>query len=72
MPEPSMRPVFSSHIREMGYQDGELHVLWDSGKRSIYSGVPAAVADEAMKAYSIGDYLRTNVKAVYPHRYSGG
>lgn len=67
---PEMSPVFSSHVAHMGYEDGDLHVTWKSGKTSIYSGVPAAVADEAMKSYSIGDYLRTNIKPFYNHRYA--
>jgi len=68
---PVMRGVFSSHVRRIGHdaQTGELHVQWDSGKTSVYSGVPPDVADRVQNAWSVGKALREEVKNAYPHRY---
>ena len=40
---PPMRSVFSSHVDRVGHdaQTGELFVQWDTGKTSVYTGVPA-------------------------------
>lgn len=69
----AMQPVFSSHVSSIGYDSdtGEMHVQWETGKVSVYSGVPASVADDATKAYSVGDFLKDNVKGRYEHRYAG-
>ena len=69
---PVMQSVFSSHVSSVGYdaQAQELHVEWDSGKTSIYSGVPADVADECQKSWSVGGYLRDQIKGRFSHRYA--
>ena len=69
---PVMQSVFSSHVSRVGYDADtqELHVEWDSGKTSVYSGVPPDVADEARKSWSVGTFLTENVKYQFPHRYS--
>jgi hypothetical protein len=67
-----MRDVYSSHVGRIGYdaETKELHVQWqDTGKTSIYSGVPPAVADATMNAWSVGKALTADVKKFYPHRY---
>jgi len=69
----AMQDVFSSHINQIGHDPdtGELHVAWDSGKRSIYSGVPADVAQTVMRSWSVGKALTTKVKGgQYEHRYA--
>lgn len=69
---PDLRDVYSSHVAQIGHDPdtGELHVVWDTGKTSIYSGVPADVADGVMKSWSIGTALREQVKGQYDHRYA--
>ena len=74
MPDlPPMRDIFSSHVGRVGYSPDtqELFVEWQgTGKTSVYSGVPQAVANQTMNAWSVGKALKENVKDVYPHRYA--
>ena len=69
MPVPDMKPVFSSHVAAMGYDDGTLYVQWTTGRVSAYEGVPEDLADKVTKSWSIGDALRTDIKGQYGHRY---
>lgn len=73
MPEqlPDMRPVYSSHVRRIGWQDGTLYVEWDSGKVSAYDGVPEKLAGEIANARSVGSALHSTVKGRFEHRYVG-
>ena len=66
-----MRPVYSSHVNQIGHdpETQELHVLWDTGKKSIYEGVPAALAEQVRTSASVGGALRKMVKDRYAHRY---
>jgi len=65
------KSVFSSHVNTVAYDTDkhELYVEWDSGKTSIYSGVPQEIADQAMNAWSVGSFLAQNVKSRFEHRY---
>ena len=65
-------PVFSSQVSEIGYDaaSGELLVTWKNGRQSAYSGVPEDVALALSKAPSVGQMLNTEIKPIYPHRYS--
>jgi hypothetical protein len=66
-----MQSVFSSNVDEIGYdpETSDLVVVWRSGKRSIYSGVPQDVANDVMNAASVGQALNMSVKPLYAHRY---
>jgi hypothetical protein len=64
-----MREVYSSHVAEIGFENGELTVTWSSGKTSVYSGVPESTANEVMSAASVGSALRELVKGQYSHKY---
>ena len=68
---PYMRQVFSSNVAEVGYDadTAELFVTWKSGKTSVYTGVPADVAQAAMTAYSVGQAIQQDIIPNYPHRY---
>lgn len=68
---PVMRGVHSSNVERIGWdaETQELVVQWDSGKTSIYEGVPHGVADSTMNAWSVGSALIRDVKGAYPHRY---
>lgn len=70
--EPPMRAVYSSTVNRIGYADdtSELWVQWNNGRKSVYEGVPADVADTVMNAWSIGKALNDMVKNVYEHRYA--
>jgi hypothetical protein len=68
----SWKDVHSEMVERIGYSayDQELHVKWRrTGRVSIYEGVPPDVANQAMTAWSVGEYLNENVKPVYGHRY---
>ncbi len=67
----TMHDVFSSHISQVGYDADvqELYVRWDTGKVSVYQGVPADVAKDVTNSVSIGTAQRDQVKSVYPHMY---
>ena len=69
-----MRPVYSSMVAEVGYDDEtkELLVRWARGsKTSAYAGVPEDSALDLAdgKIASIGEYLNSEIKNQYPHRY---
>jgi hypothetical protein len=66
-----MRPVYSSHVTAVGHdpEKQELHVQWDTGKTSIYAGVPASLAEQVRTSASVGQALRDRVKGKYDHRY---
>lgn len=63
--------VYSSHVDKIAYDEGsqQLYVVWQSGKTSVYDGVPSNVADEVRKSPSIGSALRETIKGLYSHRY---
>lgn len=67
------KSVYSSHVDTVSYDDEkqELSVRWDTGKTSIYSGVPPYVANEVMNSWSVGKALHSLIKNndAYPHRY---
>ena len=65
------RPVFSSMVQEVGYDDQtqDLLITWTNGKRSAYSGVPEDLAIELSKAPSVGQMVNMEIKPNYRHRY---
>jgi hypothetical protein len=67
-----MRDVHSSHVSRIGYdaKTKELHVEWGTDKVSVYSGVPAGLADEVMNSWSVGKALTDQVKGKFGHRYA--
>ena len=69
-----MRPVYSSMVAEIGYDDETKSLLarWARGnKTSAYGGVPEEIALDLAdgKIASIGEYLNSEIKNQYPHRY---
>ena len=69
MPLPEMKSVYSSHVDSIGHDGSDLYVRWDSGKISVYKGVPASVAAEVAGSWSVGKALREQVKDRYDHAY---
>jgi hypothetical protein len=67
-----MVEVDSSHVSRIGYSppDQELWVDWDTGKTSVYQGVPPKLAANVMTSWSVGQALRTDIKGHYEHRYA--
>ena len=68
--EIEMRPVQSSHVDAIGYdpEKRELHVSY-RGRRAVYAGVDAEVAQTVEDSASIGQALHTWVRGNYEFRY---
>jgi hypothetical protein len=68
-----MKQVYSSHVDTVHYDEKtkELSVTWQTGKTSVYSGVPADLADKVAKSWSVGSAIRDQIKPYYEHRYAG-
>lgn len=68
------KSVYSSHVDTVSYDDAtsDLTVRWDTGKVSVYAGVPANIAKEVMNSWSVGTALHNQVKGKYEHRYGRG
>lgn len=67
-----LRPVYSEMASEIGYDDqtNELIVKWaSSGKTSAYKGVSEDMALQCANAASVGQFLNSEIKPNYPHRY---
>lgn len=64
-----MKQVFSSNVREIGYDEDTqiLAVKFNSGALYHYFGVPGEVARSVMNAPSIGTALTAEIKGVYPY-----
>jgi hypothetical protein len=69
---PWSKDVYSSNVSTVGYNEEtqELFITWTRGKRSIYSGVPAQLADDVANAPSVGSILNQEIKPYYAHRYA--
>ena len=65
------KSVYSSHVDTVSYDDEtqELSVKWDTGKTSVYAGVPPDTASQVMNSWSVGTALHQAVKGKYEHRY---
>jgi KTSC domain len=68
---PVIKSVYSSHVNTIAYNKDsqELHVVWDTGKKSIYSGVPEPLATRVMNDWSVGAALHSEIKGKFSHRY---
>ena len=71
---PVMQNVYSSNVQAISHDPDkqELHVQWQGGKTSVYSGVPANVAQEISTSWSVGKAIREQIIPNYSHKYSGG
>jgi hypothetical protein len=59
-------------VAEVGYDDDlkAMVVRWArSGKTSAYIGVPEDVAVDCSKAASVGEFINSDIKPNYEHRY---
>jgi hypothetical protein len=65
------KSVFSSHVDEIGYDSDkqELTVTWKNGRMSAYEGVDEQTAHQAANAPSVGQFLHSEIKPNYRHKY---
>jgi len=64
--------VYSSNASSVAYdpETQEMTITWSkSGRRSVYSGVPEDVAHACANAPSVGQYINSEIKPNYEHRY---
>ena len=71
---PVMMSVYSSHVDRIGHdpETQQLFVQWQNGKTSVYSGVPAGVAQDVSNNWSVGQAVREQIIPNYPHEYMAG
>lgn len=65
------QPVFSSQCQSVGFnsETGDLIVTWKNGKKSAYAGVGEDLALQVANAASVGQFLNSEIKPNYAHRY---
>jgi hypothetical protein len=59
------RPVTSSNVNSLGWEDGTLDVAFHSGHIYQYAGVPEGVYQAALGANSVGRYIAMHVVDKY-------
>lgn len=66
---PEMKPVSSSNVSEIGYneENQEVYVRFLNGSLYLYKGVPQFEFDGLFNAPSVGSYLHRNYKNAYPY-----
>ncbi len=66
-----MKQVYSSNVREVGYDPDsqEMLVKWKNGKTSAYAGVSEDKAIEVANAPSVGGIIHSEIRDQYSHRY---
>ena len=62
------RPVTSSNIASIGWEDGVLEVEFKSGHHYAYEGVPEGVYQEAIGSISVGKFVAANVVGNFQSR----
>ena len=64
-----LKPVASEMLRFVGYDAKQriLEVVFNSGDRYQYKGVPPKKYEELMKAESIGQYMHKNIIGRYDY-----
>ena len=65
------KSVYSTMVQAIGYDADreEMIVTWKNGRQSAYSGVPEGVALECSTAASVGQFINSEIKPIYSHRY---
>ena len=67
-----MRSVYSDMVAEVGWSDDGQEVLikWKkSGRVSAYAGASEDVAEACANAPSVGQFVNSEIKPFYQHRY---
>jgi len=74
---PEMIPVVSSTIRYIGYRNetenikSRLTVIFNSGTRYYYYGVPRDLWDRFKEAESVGQFFIRHIKGLFDYQKSG-
>lgn len=64
-----MQRVESSNVEEIGYDEENqiMNVRYKNNSLYCYKGVPQNEYDALLYAPSVGKYLHSNIKGVYPY-----
>jgi hypothetical protein len=66
---PTLTPVKSSNIAEVGHRGDKLFVKFIGGNSIYeYDGVPASLYDDLLKSDSIGRHFAQTIKGKFSHR----
>jgi hypothetical protein len=67
----SFRPVYSSHITQIGYNSDtkEMVVRYKKGKPSLYSEITPEDYQAITQSASIGSAIHANIRGKRPHKY---
>lgn len=70
---PEMQKVSSSNVDELGYNSltKTAFVKFKNGSLYAYEGVSQSEFDNLLHSSSIGSYLHSNFKGVYPYKKIG-
>jgi glutamine amidotransferase-like uncharacterized protein len=60
-----MKSVVSSVIKELGWENNTLRVVYHGGTAYDYENVPHVVYVDALNAISVGSYIMRHVKGQY-------
>jgi len=60
-----MKPVNSSNVDSVGYDNGKMHVRFNSGYTYAYSNVPESVYREFVSSASVGRYHHQHISRRY-------
>lgn len=66
---PSMLPVISSNLKEVGYHCGSLYVLFHNGSLYRYYNVPQRLAERLMTSRSAGKFFNNHIRDHYDYEY---
>lgn len=63
-----MRSVASSHVKALGFSEGNLHVQFSNGDHYVYKGVPKGTYERAFApGVSPGKWLHSEIKGKFKH-----
>lgn len=66
---PEMKPVKSSNIDKLGYDDaGGLFVRFHGGNLYRYPDAPRELFERAMESDSVGKFFSTEIRGQYRHQ----
>lgn len=66
-----MRPVSSSNLESVGYENGTLNISFIKGGLYAYYNVPFTVYQNLMSAPSHGKYFHAHIKGIYRYEKIG-
>jgi len=66
---PNLVPVESSLIRKLTYIDGDLYLLFTTGRLYVYKDVPMALFIQFLRSSSLGSFFNMNIRDSYNYDY---